>query len=184
MKGSAAMSKVVEPYTEALMSLAQAQNLVDQFGEDAAGVLSVINESEELSTVLNSPVFGADQKKAILRQIFENQIHGHFLNFLLLLVDRQRIPFLAGICQRYRELLRELKQISLAEVTSAVELSEEQRQAVSERVKTMTGAQSVEIETRVDPDLIGGVIIQVGSQVVDASLRGQLRRIAVNLSRP
>lgn len=184
MKGSAAMAKVIEPYTEALMSLAQSQNLVDRLGEDAAAVLSVITESEQLSTVLNSPVYEGGQKKAILKQIFENQVHHHFLNFLLLLVDRQRIAFLPGICQRYRELLRDLNQVSLAEVTSAVELTEEQRQAVCDRVKSMTGAQSVEIESRVDPDLIGGVIIQVGSQVVDASLRGQLRRISLNLSRP
>ncbi|NJM56251.1 MAG: F0F1 ATP synthase subunit delta [Synechococcales cyanobacterium RU_4_20] len=184
MKGSAAMAKVIEPYTEALMSLAQSQNLVDRLGEDAAAVLSVITESEQLSTVLNSPVYEGGQKKAILKQIFENQVDHHFLNFLLLLVDRQRIAFLPGICQRYRELLRDLNQVSLAEVTSAVELTEEQRQAVCDRVKSMTGAQSVEIESRVDPDLIGGVIIQVGSQVVDASLRGQLRRISLNLSRP
>ncbi len=184
MKGSAAMAKVIEPYTEALMSLAQSQNLVDQFGENAEGVLAVMAESEELSTFLGSPVYEANQKKAVLKQIFENQVHGLFLNFLLLLVDRQRVPFLPGICKRYRELLRDLNQVALAEVTSAVELTEEQRQAVCDRVKSMTNSQSVEIETSIDPDLIGGVIIQVGSQVVDASLRGQLRRIALNLSRP
>jgi F-type H+-transporting ATPase subunit delta len=75
-----------------------------------------------------------------------------------------------------------LKQTVLAEVTSAVELSESQQQSVREKVTAMTGAQQVELDTKIDPELIGGVIITVGSQVIDASLRGQLRRIGLRLS--
>ena len=65
---------------------------------------------------------------------------------------------------------------------SAVEVTEAQQQAVREKVQAMTSARSVELSTKLDPDLIGGVIIKVGSQVVDASLRGQLRRIGIRLS--
>jgi F-type H+-transporting ATPase subunit delta len=89
---------------------------------------------------------------------------------------------LPAICEQYQELLRKLKQAVLAEVTSAVELSDEQKQAVREKVIAITGAREVDLETQVDRDLIGGVIIKVGSQVVDASLRGQLRRISLRLS--
>ncbi len=183
MKGSAAMAEVVEPYAEALMSLAQAHDLADRFGQDAAGVLSTLEASPELSAFLGSPIHAGAQKKAVLNQIFGNEVHSYVMNFLMLLVDRQRIPFLSGICKRYRELLRTLKQIALAEVTSAVELNDEQRQSVVNRVKAMMNVEAVELETRVDPELIGGVVIKVGSQVVDASLRGQLRRLAVDLSR-
>jgi F-type H+-transporting ATPase subunit delta len=76
-----------------------------------------------------------------------------------------------------------LKQTVVAEVISAVELTDAQRQSVSEKVKAMTSANQVELDTKIDPDLIGGVIIKVGSQVIDASLRGQLRRIGISLSR-
>ena len=78
-------------------------------------------------------------------------------------------------------MLRKLNQTVLAEVTATKELSEAQTQSVIERVKSMTDARSVEIKTSIKPDLIGGVIIKVGSQVIDASLRGQLRRISINL---
>src|SRR3712207_9493803 len=105
------------------------------------------------------------------------------MNFLMLLVDRRRILFLDGILKQFQARLRQLKQAVLADVTSAVELTDEQRQAVSEKVKAMTNAQEVELNAKIDPDLIGGVIIKVGSQVVDASLRGQLRRIGLSLSR-
>jgi F-type H+-transporting ATPase subunit delta len=77
--------------------------------------------------------------------------------------------------------LRQIQNTVLAEVTSAVELSDEQRDSIRQRVLAMTGASQVEFETRIDPDLIGGVIIKVGSQVIDASLRSQLRRITLRL---
>lgn len=182
MKGSAAMAEVIEPYAEALMSLAKDSNLVDQFGEDAAGILAVLAESDELSSLIVSPVFEASQKQAVLRQIFEGQLHKHMFSFLLLLVERKRAAYIPGICQRYQALLRDLKQIVVAEVTAAVELNDDQRQSITDRVKAMTDAQSVELQILIDPSLIGGVIIKVGSQVFDASLSGQLRRMALTFN--
>jgi F-type H+-transporting ATPase subunit delta len=85
--------------------------------------------------------------------------------------------------KQFQAQLRELKQTVVAEVISAVELTDAQRQSVSDKVKAMTSANQVELDTKIDPDLIGGVIIKVGSQVIDASLRGQLRRIGISLSR-
>ncbi|MFM6199922.1 MAG: ATP synthase F1 subunit delta, partial [Dolichospermum sp.] len=70
----------------------------------------------------------------------------------------------------------------LAEITSAVPLTESQQQAITEKVITLTKAAKVELATKIDSDLIGGVIIKVGSQVIDASLRGQLRRLSLRLS--
>jgi len=103
-------------------------------------------------------------------------------NFLKLLVDKGRIVFLEGIGQQYLAKLRELNQTVLAEVTSAVPLSDAQMQTVREKVQAMSSAQSVEIVTKIDADLIGGVVIKVGSQVIDASLRGQLRRLGIRLN--
>jgi len=103
-------------------------------------------------------------------------------SFLKLLVDKGRILFLEGIGKQYLARLRELNQTVLAEVTSAVPLSDAQQQTVREKVQAMSSARQVEIETKIDADLIGGVIIKVGSQVIDASLRGQLRRLGIRLN--
>ncbi len=182
MKGNAFTAEVVEPYAEALMSVAQANNLVDRFGEDVQGLLALLDGSSDLSQLIDSPLVKPEQKKAVLRQLLGEQVHPTMANFLMLLADRRRIQLLEGICKQYQVLLRKLRQTVLAEVTSAVALTDEQRQQVAEKVTAMTGSQQVELETIVDPDLIGGVIIKVGSQVVDASIRGQLRRIALSLS--
>jgi F-type H+-transporting ATPase subunit delta len=99
----------------------------------------------------------------------------------MLLVDKRRILFLPAICQSYLELLRKLTNTVLAEVVSALKLTDTQRQTVTEKVKQLTGANDVELKTTVNADIIGGVIIKVGSQVFDSSLRGQLRRISLSL---
>lgn len=182
MKGSLLTAEVLEPYAQALMDLAQANNLTDRIGEDIASLLNLLKESPELQQFLSNPIVKAEDKKAVLGRIGGDELHNFTKNFLNLLVDRRRILFLEGICQQYQALLRKLKQTVLAEVTSAVELSDNQKQAVREKVMSMTGAHQVDLETKVDPDLIGGVVIKVGSQLIDASLRGQLRRIGIRLT--
>lgn len=175
------VAEIVEPYAEALMSLAQSQDLSDRFGEDVNFLRGLLQESTDLQQFLESPVVEAQAKQRVLRQIVAEQVHPYMLSFLMLLVDRRRILFLSGICQQYQVLLRRLNRTVLAEVTSTVELTEEQRQTTIQKVQQMSGAERVELETRIDPDLIGGVLIKVGSQVLDASIRGQLRRITNSL---
>ena len=104
------------------------------------------------------------------------------MNVLSILIDRRRILFLRQVCEQYLALQRKLQKIALADVTSATPLNDEQRQAAIERVKQLTKSTGVELRETVDSELIGGVIIRVGSQVIDASLRGQLRRLAFQLS--
>ena len=175
-------AQVVEPYAEALMSVAQSNSLVEQFGDTIRSLLNAITEVPELRSFLENPLIKAEDKKAVIRRVVGEEANNYLLNFLRLLVDRRRIIFIEAIGQKYLELQRQLNNTVLAEVTSAVELSEEQKQSVSTKVKELTGAQGVELRTKIDPGLIGGVIIKVGSQVFDASLRGQLRRISVNLT--
>jgi F-type H+-transporting ATPase subunit delta len=89
---------------------------------------------------------------------------------------------LESIFQQYLALLRQLNQTVLAEVISAVPLTEAQQQAIIQKVIAISNARQVELETKVDSELIGGVIIKVGSQVIDASIRGQLRRLSLRLT--
>ncbi|MEK0182162.1 MAG: F0F1 ATP synthase subunit delta [Oscillatoriales cyanobacterium] len=175
-------TQVLQPYASALMSLAKSNNLSEQFGNDIRSLLSMLESSEELRQFLANPLVKPDAKKAVIQQITGEEINPLMRSFLSLLVDKGRILFLEGIGKQYLTQLRELNQTVLAEVTSAVPLSEAQQQTVSEKVQAMTGARQVEIETKIDADLIGGVVIKVGSQVIDASLRGQLRRLGIRLA--
>ncbi len=178
---SAITAEVVEPYAEALMSLTKSHHITDEIAYSVRELKNLFQESEDLRNFMASPLVSAEDKKEVMKRIVEGKVHPFLLNFLLLLVDRKRIRFLEGIFGKYLEILRQLNNVVLAEVTSAVRLYEGEAEKLAERIKQLTGANGVEIETKIDPDIIGGVIIKVGSQVYDASLRGQLRRISFSM---
>jgi len=181
-EASIVTGEILERYAQALLSVAQDNNILDQVGQDVNSILSILRESQDLREFLANPIFKADAKKAVLNRVLGDTVHPYTKNFLLVLVDRRRIVLLQGICKEFQALLRKLNQIVLAEVTTVSELTEDQKRSLQEKVMAITGAHNVELETKLDPDLIGGVIIKIGSQVIDASLRGQLRRISLRLS--
>lgn len=182
MSGTLISSEVGEPYAQALMSLAQQNNLTDQFGDTFRSLSSLLTDSKDFRDFVLNPVIKGEDKKAVLKQVLGGDANPYLVNFMMLLVDKRRIVFLEPIVEQYLNLLRKLNQTVLAEVTSATELSESQKQNVVEKVKAIAEARDVELKTSIDPDLIGGVIIKVGSKVIDASIRGQLRRISVSLN--
>ncbi|MEL6776588.1 MAG: ATP synthase F1 subunit delta [Cyanobacteria bacterium J06597_16] len=178
---SIATSEVAAPYAQALLSVAKSNDCVDQISQTAADLLSLLKESQDLSAFFANPVAAAEAKRGVVNQVLGDDANPQMKNFLLLLVDRGRIYLIEPILQQFQALVREMKQTVLAEVISAVELNDEQKETVRQKVQSMTKANSVELASRVDADLIGGVIIQIGSQVLDASVRGQLRRIGLQL---
>ncbi len=178
---SIATSQVAAPYAQALLSIAQSKDKVDEISGTTDDLLTLLKESDDLSTFLASPIANTDAKRGVLTQILGDNTDQQMKNFLMLLIDKGRIYLVEPILQEFQTKVRELKQTVLAEVISAVELTDEQKETVRQKVLSMSDAQSVELESRVDPELIGGVIIKIGSQVLDASMRGQLRRIGLQL---
>lgn len=181
MKSDIATAEIAQPYAQALMSVAESKNQTEEFGEDVRSLLNLLKNSPELQNFVGNPFIEPDKKKAVINEVIGGA-NSYFRNFLMLLVDRRRILLLEPICEQYIALLRQKNQTVLAEITSAVPLSQEQEQAIREKVIAMTNARQVDLETKIDRDLIGGVIIKVGSQVIDASLRSQLRRLSLRLS--
>lgn len=182
MKSNSVSQAVVSPYAEALMSLAQEQDNLNAIAKDIRLIGDTLADSVDLSQLFASPLIGADVKKGVIESVFGSQINAITKSFLLLLVDRKRIAFLSAIIDEFKALLRVIDQVSLAEITAAQKLSRAQEDTLRDRVKTMTKSKSVELAVTINPDLIGGVIIKVGSQVVDASIRGQLRRLKSSLT--
>ena len=181
MGGTLVNSEISEPYAQAIMSLAQQENLTEQFGETFRSIESLLSESKEFKDFVLNPVIKNEDKKSVLKKVMGDD-NPYLVNFMMLLVDKRRIIFLEPIVEQYLNLLRKLNQTVLAEVTSAQELTDEQKGNIVDKVKNIVEARDVELKTSVDPSLIGGVIIKVGSKVIDASLKGQLRRISVSLN--
>ncbi|NJK99448.1 MAG: F0F1 ATP synthase subunit delta [Spirulinaceae cyanobacterium RM2_2_10] len=182
MKGSLMSRGVAEPYAQALMSLAQSRGLTAEIGDEMRALSQLLEESAELRDFISNPVIEAADKKAVLRRIAGERASEMLVNFLMLLVDKRRLLFLSAIAEQYLVLLRARNEIVLAEVASAQALSEDQAREIASRVRSMTDARDVELKTSVDASLLGGAVIKIGSQVLDLSLRGQLRRIGISLA--
>ncbi len=182
MTQNAVSAAIVEPYAEALMSVAQSNKVTNEVGEDVKSILEMLHSSDELKEFLTNPLTKAEAKKGVLDQLLKSKVQPYLFNFLMLLVDRRRTFLLAPICEHYQSLLRKLNNTVLAEVVSAIELNDSQKQQIIAKVQQMTKANQVELATSIDATLIGGVVIKIGSEVLDASIRGQLRRMTTSLT--
>lgn len=177
------LNTIATPYAEALLQVAEARQETDTVAEQARAVLNLWSSSPELRAAMASPVLEPEAKKAALVKLFHEQVTPAFENLLKLLADRQRIAVLDAVLIRFLELYRELRNITLAQVTSATALSEEQQQQLNARVRAIAGTKAVEFDLRVDPALIGGFVVSMGSRVIDASLSGQVRRLGLALAK-
>ena len=177
------LNSLATPYAEALLQVAEARQETDTVATQARELLVLWNSSAQLREAMASPVLEPEAKKAALSALFDGQVTASVQNLLKLLADRQRIAVLDAVLERFLELYRELRQITLAKVSSATPLSDEQQAQLNQKVQAIAGTQAVEFELSVDPALIGGFVVNLGSQVIDASLAGQVRRLGLALAK-
>ena len=177
------LNSVTTPYAEAFLQVANDLNQVEEIVSQAKEVLNLINESPELEKALSSPILEKDAKKNILIQLFSEKINQTLLNLLKLLADRQRIGILVPILERFLELYRQSSNIALATVTSAVELTEDQKDLITKKISAIAGTEKLELVTKIDSKLLGGFVASVGSKVIDASLSSQIRKLGLSLSK-
>ena len=171
------LNTITTPYAEAFLQLTEAAGDTAEVVTQARELLALWNESPELRQAMASPVLEIAAKKAAITKLFSDQVSPTFLNLLKLLADRQRIGYLNSVLERFLDLYRDQNQIALATVTSAEALSDDQLARITDQVKAVAGTDKVEINAAVDPALIGGFVLKVGSKVIDASLSGQVRRL-------
>ena len=179
---SIVLSKVAVPYAEALLDLAQSNDSLKETTNDMNFVSQILGDSSDLKKFLGNPLITKDAKKNTVKDIFGEQIDASTLKFLWLLVERGRIEVLESIAQKFLELSFKQESIEIAKITSSIQLSAEQQKDISDKLKVLTGAKQIKLALKVDPSLIGGFTIEIGSKMIDTSIRGQLKQISSLLS--
>ena len=179
---SIVLSKVAVPYAEALLDLAQSNDSLKETTNDMNFVSQILADSSDLKKFLGNPLITKDAKKNTVKDIFCEQIDASTLKFLWLLVERGRIEVLESIAQRFLELSFKQESIEIAKITSSIQLSSQQQKDISEKLKVLTRAKQIKLALKVDPSLIGGFTIEIGSKMIDTSIRGQLKQISSLLS--
>jgi F-type H+-transporting ATPase subunit delta len=167
-------------YAEALYNVAVAQKIIDQAEEEIKLVVSTIESVDELRKILEHPLITIEEKKGIVAEIFKNKISAIILNFLYLLIDNHRQFYLKDIFLAFVELVNSARKIIQAEVTSAVDLNETEKEKLSGVIQNFTG-KKVEPVFKVDPTIIGGVILRIGDKVIDGSIKSKLNSLREHL---
>ena len=169
------VTKIAEPYAEALLELSDSSK---KLTTDMNVVSQFLATSSDLKNFLGNPLITKEAKKNVVKDILGEQIGASTLKFLLLLVDRSRVQVLDSIAQKFLELSYKQESIEIAKITSSIQLSADQQKEIAEKLKVITGAKQIKLALKVDPQLIGGFTIEIGSKMIDTSIRGQLKQIS------
>jgi F-type H+-transporting ATPase subunit delta len=173
-----AVSGVSGRYASALFSLAQDQRQAEAVADELARFDALIAESPDLERVVRSPVFSAaDQLKALDAILSQAQIGGVAANFIRLVASKRRLFFIREMIADYRKLFDASRGVTRAEVTSAAALSDANVAALKEALRAASGGRDVALDMKVDPSIIGGLIVKLGSRMVDGSLKTKLNAI-------
>jgi F-type H+-transporting ATPase subunit delta len=162
-------------YAEAAFEVALADDALDAWGQDLAYAAAVL-ATPEVEQIVVSPAVPLAERTGLVTRLLEDRVLPGALRLVDLLVSRGRASTLPRVSEEYKRLLNDHRGIVMATVTSAVPLTGDETAAIRARVESMADA-SVELETRVDPALIGGVTVQIRDQLLDASIRGRLERL-------
>jgi F-type H+-transporting ATPase subunit delta len=173
------MASMAGRYAVALFELAKDQRQLEKVESDLASLQAMLDSSADLRRLVLSPVITAeDQAKALAAVLEKAGISGLTANFARLIAKNRRLFAVADMMKAFRALVaRERGEVS-ADVASAHALTPEQMQLLSDTLRTSIG-KNVRIDTRVEPSLLGGLVVKVGSRMIDSSLRTKLNNLKV-----
>ncbi len=160
-------------YAEALFQLARERDTLDRWGNDLNTAVSRLGSDQTLHR-LGNPDLKFEQVRAALEAVLAKEVAPEVLNLLFLLVRRQQLLLLPRIAERYRELVNRERHIETAIVQSAVPLSREELDNLQVRLAERLQASSVILDQRVDPAMLGGLIIRIGDTLLDGSVDARL----------
>jgi F-type H+-transporting ATPase subunit delta len=169
-------------YASALFSLAKDEQATDQVAASLQAFDRMIAESADLERLVRSPVFSAEtQTKALGALLDKAGISGVAANFIKLAAAKRRLFAIRDMIANYHKLNDSYRGVARAEVTTAAPLSDAHVAALKEALKGVTGGKDVEISVKTDPSIIGGLIVKLGSRMVDGSLKTKLNAIRTRM---
>jgi F-type H+-transporting ATPase subunit delta len=172
---------IARRYAEALADVAITHNQIDQIDAEVGAFARMMTENRELHDLFASPVISQGDKARVLNALVEKGRPGQMTaNLLQTLLRHYRLQHLEAVYQQFQREINERRGMVLAEVTTAAPVTRTEQDAISNRLREMTGKQ-VQLQFNTDPALIGGVVTRIGSTVYDGSIRTQLQTVKQRL---
>ena len=165
-------------YATALFELARDERAIDTVKADLDAIDTLLKDSADLRRLVRSPVFGAEEQgKALAAVLDKAGVKGLARNFLLLVASNRRLFAISDMIRAFRTLVAKHKGEVTADVTVAEKLSDAHLETLKAALKSVTGGKAVDLNVKVDPAIIGGITVKLGSRMVDSSLRTKLNSI-------
>jgi F-type H+-transporting ATPase subunit delta len=169
------MEEIAQVYARALFEVAKEQGKLDVVREQLGQFADALNANGDLRVFFFSPYFSTEEKKDGLHRTLEGA-DPTIVNFLETLLERHRMPVIFRIRAEYGRLWDSENQLLPVEVTSAVDLDDATVKSIGERIGEQTG-QRVELTSRIDPAILGGIVLRVGNSILDASIKHRLDQL-------
>ena len=169
------MEELAQVYSRALFEAARDKRRLDEVREQLAQFADAVDENRELAVFFFSPYFSTAEKQQSLGTLLDGA-EEVFLNFLSLLIENHRMPVIFRARHEYERLWDEENKTLPVEITSAIALDEATTESLGRTIGERAG-RKVTLAARVDPDILGGIIIRVGNSILDASIRNRLEQL-------
>jgi F-type H+-transporting ATPase subunit delta len=177
-----AESRVASRYVKSLLGLAVEQNALEQVHNDMLMFDKACRNSRPLLMMLQSPIIKHEKKRDILETIFKGKVHKLTMAIVDILTKKNREPLLPAIAAEFGNAYNEYKGIEKATVTATIAIDEKLKKEIEAMVKKLSNKKQVALTTKVDKDIIGGFILNVGDRQIDASIKNKLKSLRVKFS--
>jgi F-type H+-transporting ATPase subunit delta len=167
-------------YAKALLGLAEENNILERSYDDLRHVHAVFMAHNELKVIMKSPVIRVAKKQAVLNHLFGNHVHPLLMAYMLIIVRKQRGHMIDGISNAYLRVYKHYLGIETVKITTAAPLDDALRQKALQAARELT-PHEIEFEEEVDPDIIGGFVLDLDDQQYNASVQYRLVRIKKHL---
>jgi F-type H+-transporting ATPase subunit delta len=169
------MEELAQVYARSLFQAALEKGRLDELREQLAQFAAALDKNRELAVFFFSPYFSTKEKQESLRGLLDGADE-IFVNFLSLLIENHRMPVIFRIRAEYERLWEEENKTLPVEITSAIALDEATTESLGRSIGERAG-RKVTLAARVDPNILGGIIIRVGNSILDASIRNRLEQL-------
>ncbi|MGN7438686.1 MAG: ATP synthase F1 subunit delta [Alcanivorax sp.] len=182
MSSSAPISSIVYTrYASALIDLAEQEKAIDKIKKDLIALEGMIQDSADLSEMIASPLISVEKQSGVIQEIVKKaKLNKLTANFLGVLVQNRRLAALPGIISVFNKIIAERSGVVEVRLETAVKLTAAQAKEFQKKIEKALGA-TVSIEEKVTPEIMGGVIVTIGSYMIDDSVRRKLDRLGVAL---
>jgi F-type H+-transporting ATPase subunit delta len=175
------MEEIASVYARSLFEVAQEQGKLDDVRDQLGEFADALDGNQEMQVFFFSPYFSTQEKEEGLDKVVTDA-EPILQNFLKLLIEKHRMPAVFRVRRTFDQLWQQENKLLPVEITSAIELDKQTIKQIGDRIGEQTD-QKIELSSRVEPDILGGIVVRVGNSIIDASIRTRLEQLRKQVAR-